>query len=254
MKLTSLSLLLIASLLLGCGGGNSNSSSSTTPSATPGAAQGVYSGTTSTGTAFSTIVLPNDSIWVLYGTSTPSIFYVAGMMTGQGASKSGSYTANLQDFYWTGATYTASVTATYVPGASMNGSVTEGGGVGTYTFSGAPLASSNYNYSAPASLSAVSGTWRGTLLDGTSAILTISTSGTLTGSNLGCSFTGKVAPDSSGKNLFAVSLTFGGSPCVLPGQTASGIGITYLLANGVTRQLVFGGTSGSNGTVFMATR
>jgi hypothetical protein len=54
----------------------------------------------------------------------------------------------------------------------------------------------------------------------------IDAAGAISGANDGCSFSGNISPDASGKNFYRVSLTFADSPdCALPGQTASGIGL-----------------------------
>jgi hypothetical protein len=44
-----------------------------------------------------------------------------------------------------------------------------------------------------------------------------------------------VTPQPSGKNVFNVPLNFGVSPCALPGQTASGVGVSYPLASGLPK-------------------
>jgi hypothetical protein len=75
----------------------------------------------------------------------------------------------------------------------------------------------------------------------------------VSGASSGCSFSGTISPDSSNKNFFDVSLTFGASPCLFPNQTATGVGVEYLLSNGVTHQLLGAVTSGTSfGTVFAA--
>lgn len=71
---------------IGCGGGsNNNSSGSNSQSPTPGQAQNVYSGTTSNGGSFEAIILPDDKLYTIYGTTTGNVFSVEGMLTGQGA-------------------------------------------------------------------------------------------------------------------------------------------------------------------------
>jgi len=198
-------------------------------------------------------VLPNDKFYGIYGTVSGNVLLLYGMVTGQGASSSGTYTATLTDFLYTGVVYTDSLTAAYVPNSSVNGTIAENGT--QITFTGTTLPASSFNYDTPASLSAISGTWTGTLLNGAPTTVTISASGSVSGASQGCSFSGTVAPDSSNKNFFDVSLTFGGNPCALPNQTASGIGVEYLLSDGVTQQLLAGVTVGtSEGTVFVATR
>lgn len=248
-KFLVLSLLVV---LFGCGGGNSNSSSNSSPS-TPGQAQGVYSGSASNGDAFQTIILPNDNYYALYGTTSSNVFSISGMLTGQGTSANGNYTATVTDFNNSGAIYTGSVSATYVVGASINGTVTETGNPAV-TFSGTVMQSSQFNYNTSATLSDITGTWNGTLLDGNTASVTINSNGSFTGTDsTGCSYSGTISTDSSGKNFFDVSLTDGPSPCLLPNQTFSGIAVDYLLSDGVTRQLLAGVASGTSyGTVFVA--
>jgi hypothetical protein len=230
------------SLNIPIGGGN-----------TAGQAQGVYSGTTSTGYSFESIVLPNDKFYGIYGTVSGNVLLLHGMVTGQGASGISTYTANVTDFLYTGVINSGSLTASYVPNSSVNGTITENGTQVTFTGTSLPVSSFNYNISA--SLSAISGTWTGTLLNGAPTTVTISASGSVSGTSQRCSFSGTVVADSSNKNFFDVSLTFGGNPCALPNQTATGIGVEYLLSDGVTHQLLAGVTVGTSaGTVFVASR
>jgi hypothetical protein len=237
-------------MLIGCGG--VTNSVSPGPVSTAGQAQGVYSGTASSGSSFDSIVLPNDKFYALYGTINGTVFVVNGMITGQGTSNSGTYTASVTDFNSTGATLSGSVTASYVTGSSLSGTVNENGTM--LTFTGTSLPVSFFNFNTPASLSAITGMWTGTLLDGTAATITINADGTFSGSNLECLLSGTITPDSSNKNFFNVSLTFGGSPCLLANQTESGIAIDSLLPNGITRQLLAGVSSATSGTVFAAQR
>ncbi len=175
------------------------------------------------------------------------------MLTGQGTSGNGTYNATVHDFYYTGAVYSGSVSATFVAGTSVSGSITDNGT--TYAFSGTALSPSVFNYNTAASISALSGMWSGNLLDGMSTTATINSNGTVTGSSAGCFFTGSITPDSSNKNFFDVSLTFGGAPCAFPNQTATGVAVTYLLPDGVTHELLAGMNLGTTfGTVFFAAR
>ncbi|MGA9566102.1 MAG: hypothetical protein WBS19_11310, partial [Candidatus Korobacteraceae bacterium] len=240
-------------LLAACGGGsssaNSNPTNPTTPTPAP-SAQGVYSGMTSTGLTFETIILPNDKFYAVYGPGNGNTFYGTGIVTGQGASNNGTYTANVTDYYYTGIVNTGSISASYVAGSSISGTLSEGGV--SETFSGTGIPSSEFNYNTPAVLSNITGNWTGTLQDGTTAEVTINPSGTFAGSDSGCSFSGSISPDSSNKNFFDVQLTFGGTPCLLTNQGASGVAVDYLLSDGVTRQLLAGVTGGNFGTVFVA--
>lgn len=228
----------------------SGCSTSTNP--TPGQAEGVYSGTASNGDSFESIVLPNDVFYAIYGITNGKVLNVSGIMTGQGNSANGSYTASVSDFQSTGAVNTGSVSASYVPGVSIDGMVTETGNPAV-TFTGTVMPSSSFNYNSPATLGNIAGTWSGTLLGGSSATVTINASGTFSGIDSGCSFSGSISPDVSGKNFFNVTMTFGASPCLDPNQTARGIAVSYLLSDGVTTQLLAGVSSGSSfGTVFVA--
>jgi hypothetical protein len=246
--------LLMGSLVLtnGCGGGSNSSNanqqggSSTVTAASQ--AQGVYEGQAQTGQSFETIILPNDQIWALYGSTSGGVFYVSGMLTGAGKSQSGSYTANVTDFYYTGQTFSGSVSASYTPNSSIAGTYSEVGQV-PLTFSGA--VSQGFNYNAPASLSDVAGSWTGAILDGSIATITVNPDATFSGSDFGCNFTGTIKPDPSGKNFFDVSTTFSGN-CTP--HTASGIAVDYPLPNGGGRQLVVGVATSGWGTGFVATR
>jgi hypothetical protein len=85
--------------------------------------------------------------------------------------------------------------------------------------------------------------WRGTSygrivsVPGGGVSATISSTGALAASSLGCNFTGTVVPRPSGKNVFNVAVRFGQAPCELPGQDATGIAVAYPFASGQTQLL-----------------
>jgi hypothetical protein len=248
-QLSTVLALALAFITVGC-----SNSKTTPPASTAGQAQGVFSGTSSDGSSFQSIILPNDTFYAIYGTTSGNVLYISGMMTGQGASNNGKYTATVTDFTNSGTTLTGSVAATYVTGTSISGTVSESGN-SNVSFSGTVASTSSFNYTSAALLSDISGTWTGTLMDGSTAIVNIDASGTFSGSDSGCSFSGSMTPDSSGKNFFDISLTYGASPCLSPNQTQAGIGVDYLLSDGVTHQLLAGVASGTSfGTVFVANR
>jgi hypothetical protein len=74
----------VSLMLVGCGGnyGTSNNGGGGGGGGAnyTGQAQGVYSGTSSTGYGFYTIVLPNDKFYGLYGTLTSSGWLSAGLI------------------------------------------------------------------------------------------------------------------------------------------------------------------------------
>jgi hypothetical protein len=187
-------------------------------------------------------VLPNDKVYVISGADTSSF---TDMLTGQGLSNNGTFTANVTDFSGTSSPIAATISATYVVGSSISGSITENGT--TKTFTGTPIPNSQFNYSSPAVLSEIAGiTWTGSVLEGGLAFATVAANGTFSGSdNQGCPISGTASPDSSKKNVFDVSLAYGGSSCGQPQQAYSGIGVEYLLSDGVTRQLLVAVTGGN---------
>lgn len=250
--------LAIPAILSACGGGG-GSSSAAAPASTGPKAEGLYAGTTTSGYTFNALVLENDEIWALYGVPSSGTFYVYGANWAQGSSSNGTYTAsNAKDYYNTGAVTTGSISASYVAGSSFNGTaIANGTSVG---FTSAAPVGSTYVYAAAASLPTITGTWTGTTLFGEAGTMVIASNGTLTASFTGsysgsCTATGTVQPRASGKNVFDVSITFGAAPCGLPGTTATGIAINYLLTNG-QRQLVAAVTTPSkaNGAAFFAAR
>ena len=250
--------LVASSVLAGCGGGSD--SPSTPAVAAPvvtATAEGVYVGdlTGSRSTAFEMLVLENGEFWSLYGTSTASVFGVAGFVQGTGTSANGKFTSSNGKDFGVNPALAGTVSATYDATAkTIAGTVTAT--TGTVSFSGGPIAGSLYNYNTPASLATVSGAWSTNSLSGEDVALNISSNGAFTATSAyGCKFFGTVTPRPSGKNVFNVGLTFGAAPCALPGQTGSGIALAYPLNNGKT-QLLVAVTDGTrtNGTVVFGTR
>lgn len=237
----TLALSSLVAALAACGGGGGDSGSSGLgPSA-----EGVYGGTLtgSTSSAFQMLVLENGEYWALYGTSTPSAFFVAGFIQGSGTSNNGSFTSsNARDFGFA-PSVSGTVSASYTATPTIAGTVSSSqGNVG---FSGGAIAGSLYNYNTPATLPTVAGVWSLTEISGEGLALNVATNGTFTAaSTLGCNFSGTIAPRPSGKNVFNVTLTFGAAPCALPGTAATGIAVAYPLANGTT-QLVVAVTEGT---------
>ena len=203
-------------------------------------AEGAYGGTLtgSLSNAVRLLILENGDFYGIYGTETSTQFRVAGLVQGRGASNNGTYvSSDIKDF---GVIPAASgvVTATY---DSINNTITGTGTSGslTYGFSGGPIAGSTYDYDKAASLTTISGSWSTSSLSGEGVSLTVAPNGSFTAiSRLGCNFSGNVVPRASGKNVFDATVTFGPSPCILSGQSASGIAVTYPLTNGTTQLVV----------------
>jgi hypothetical protein len=219
--------------------------------------EGVYSGTTSKSSSFEAIILPDSSVWALYGTTSNNVFLVEGVLQGTGSYSGTNYTANGWDSYYMypNYVYAFSATATFVPGQSINGTLVDASASGTSSFSATTVPTSSFNYDATPKLSDISGFWSGALLGGVAADATIQQDGTFSGTSQGCSFTGTIAPDSSGHNLFDVTIKYGAGNCSLPGVTQTGIAVDYLLSDAKTQQLVAAvhdSTHGNN--VFIANR
>jgi hypothetical protein len=246
--------IIYGSMVTGCGGGSSGASPATAPAVVT--AEGVYAGTVTGGQVHNTLVLENDQIYVVYGTSVGGKIVAQGFLQGNGRSSGGTYTATDVREYRpnTAASSNFSLSATYAKDASFNG-ITSNGGVTTSTFTGGPIQNSLYNYSAAASLANITGAWLLTGLDGAPVSLTISANGSFTGSSFGCAFSGALTPRASGKNVFNATATFGAAPCLIPGQSVTGIALEYPLVGG-TRQLIIAGIDASrnNGTALIGAR
>lgn len=232
------SLLLVAA----CGGGGGD-----TPAQTGPTAEGAYGGslTGSSSNTFSLLVLENGEFWSAYGTqSAPTAtFFVRGIVQGTGTSNNGSFTSsNAKDFGFAPAV-AGTINSTY-NASTPSFSGTFSGSFGAVTFSGGPIQGSTYNYNAAASISEIAGAWALTNLAGAAVALNVSSNGAFTASSAGCNFSGTITPRPSGKNVFNVALTFGAAPCLLAGQTGSGIGVVYPLTSGA-RQLILAAVDGT---------
>ncbi len=230
---------LLSLLVLGACGG-SGEGTPAAPAAPAAKAEGVYGGTITGGSspAFQLLILENDEYWAMYGVSAGNTFLVEGFVQGTGASNNGNFTSgDARDFGFAPAT-AGTVNATYDAGAHTISGTLGSATAGTASFSGGAIAGSLYNYDAGPALATVTGNWVLMDLAGASLSVAIAPSGSFTASSAGCSMSGTLTPRASGKNVFNLSLTFGGAPCLLPGQTATGIALAYPLANGSMQLLV----------------
>lgn len=213
-------------------------------------AAGVYDLNLSNG-YYMTTLLEDGQFWGLYGRSDG---YIYGMIQGNGVlSNTTLSSSNVKDFYYTGSVSSGSVSASFGSEGNIGGTLMSSSG--SKTFTGAKAAASSYDYNSPAALPDVAGSWSLASLQGQSASMTIGANGAFSGLSSGCSFGGAITPRPSGKNVFNVTLVFGGSPCALPRQSATGIAVSYLLSNG-SRQLIMVGvdTSRNNGTALFGVR
>lgn len=220
----------------------------------PTRAEGVYEGTASTGRYINSLILENDQYYVLYGSKANGVLNVYGFIQGDGKSDNGNFTStNLKDFYYDGTVESGSLRATYNVDVSFGGSITEGASVGTFT--SAPFQNSLYKYNVAPNLANIVGSWSLTDLSGSVVSFNISSNGTFIAASNGCFFNGTIKPRPSGKNVFDVALIFGSAPCLLAGQSATGIALEYPMENG-QRQFLIAGTNilRTNGTAFLGVR
>ena len=225
MKISKLVLPLVSSIfiLCSCGGGGGGSSGGSGNTANAVAA-GIWQGTSSSGFTVDLIVLPNNSFATIFGNSLVNGgLSVVGFDIGSGSISGSTFTASgMSEFTSAGYVASGNITATVTNNSSIIGSATYSTGT-TSTFNLVPL--TGISYSIPASLTAIAGSWSGTLLGGGTTNVTInSTTGAIAGlTSGGCSFTGTITP--STVNAYTTSIIIGASPCVNPNTTVSGIGV-----------------------------
>jgi len=222
-------------------------------------AEGHFSGTIAGGpnTAFELLILENGEFWSLYGRQTPAMFEVAGFVQGTGSFASGRFSStDARDFGLAPAASVGMAADYRAIDRTISGTFTSTP-IGTVAFRGGPVTWSTYNYSTPATLATVAGAWTASTLHPGATLnepmsINIAANGAFTATTaLGCSFSGTAAPRPSGKNVFNFSLTFGGAPCVLAGQSGTGIAVAYPLGNGRT-QLVIAVTNSARTAGFSA--
>jgi len=167
-------------------------------------------------------VLDDGSFYLLYSLAGNAAV-IGGVVQGSGAATSGTFSSsNAIDFNTEGlGVVPATFSASYSPKKSLDGSVSHTAGAAT-TFT----STFNTAYDQAPSLAALAGTFAGkaSSTKGTEdANVTIAASGALSGTGAsGCKLTGTVAARTQG-NVFNVSITLGGPPCVAANQTMSGV-------------------------------
>lgn len=227
----------VAAMVSACGGSGNDLA---TPVATADRPEGIYGGTLTASTSpdFRMLVLENGEMWSLYGTETAPGYTVGGLVQGN-LTVSGTtfFASDMRDYAVAPATSGTAAGSFSKAAGTITGNVVAGGV--TVSFSGAPIAGSLYDYDTPASLASFTGTWTLDSLDGDNITLNVSAGGVVTATTVaGCTFSGTAAPRASGKNVFDVNVTFGAAPCLLAGQSASGIALAYPIAGGAQTQLL----------------
>jgi hypothetical protein len=197
----------LTSILSACGGGGSSVSNES--------AEGLWSGTASTGYQVSAMVLENNEVWGIY-TANSSIY---GALYGTAAVSGNTLTITGYDFnFATNQLASGSYSGTVSSKSSMSLSSANNGTV-TLAY--------DATYDTAASQASATGTWGYQGRSGgyylTPDTVTIDSSGAFTISQTSCTSTGTVTPRSSGKNAFSVSITSVGAGCAVPGEV-TGLG------------------------------
>jgi hypothetical protein len=243
--------------IAGCGGGGGGDSPAPTATTT---AEGLYTGTMSSGRTFDGLVLDDGTYYFLYSAiGNPGL--ISGVVQGNdGTSNGTTFSSNNQgtDFNLEGGgVVSASVFARYIADQSISGDVSvashsgvEGGG-GSATFSG------TYNplYLATPSLAVLAGTFTGQVATSAgieNAAVSVMSNGALSGIGAsGCSFTGTAAPRAHG-NVFDISITFGGAPCLFSYQVF--LGIAFLDTGANRLYAAAPNVARTNGVLFVGTK
>ena len=216
--------------------------------------EGAWQGTTSNNYVVNLIALENNEFYTIFGVNSGSNFLVYGFDQGTTSVSGSSISGSFREYPNGASSYTGTVSGTAVASTSITGTNTYA--TGRSTFALTPIPTATFNYSRAASISDVQGSWTGTMSTGSSAAVSISSTGAIAGSSAGCLFSGTATPRSSGKNIMNVSVTFGAAPCVLAGQTATGIAINYTIAATNQKQLIVAVQDSTKqfGSMFFAVR
>ena len=238
------------SLLAACGGGGSDSGGSVANVPVEGA----WQGTTSNNYVVNLIALENNDFYTIFGVNSGSNLLVYGFDQGTTSVSGSSISGSFREYPNGASSYTGTVSGTAIASTSIAGKNTYATGASTFAMT--PIPTATFNYNRAASISDVQGSWMGTMSSGSSATVTITSSGAIAGSSAGCLFSGTATPRSSGKNVMNVSVTFGAAPCVLAGQTTTGIAINYTIAATNQKQLIVAVQDSTKqyGSMFMAVR
>jgi hypothetical protein len=199
-------------------------------------ADGMYGGALDSGMPLLALLLENGEFWGLYGAGNRASFEPAGFLQGQGTLAYPKLTINnARDFQPLPAVPVV-LDLHYEPRTALGGTISTN--AGTFTFDAVPVSTAEYDYSTPADLSKLTGTWHMSDSDGLGNTVVVGTTGLLTGQAATfdgqCSYTGGLTQRPGGKNVLNASVTYGGG-CALAYQTMTGIAVSMLLDEGATR-------------------
>jgi len=226
-------ILATACAVAACGGGGDAEDAGTDSASA--SAEGFYVGTAAGGSSnyFEQLVLENNEVWLVLGTrpATGAIGQITTVMGGSATYAGGTLTAGSLKDFGTVPAGAATLSASYKTNSksrvtSVAGTTSAGGRSQTLTGNDNV---SNYNYDVAAGLSALTGTWTYSDTSGLTASVSVNPAGAFSLNVGGCTAAGTMAPRPSGKNVYNVTLTFGGAPCASPGVAFGGV--AYVIAD-----------------------
>ncbi|WP_374663913.1 hypothetical protein [Ramlibacter sp.] len=178
------------------------------PAGASGPLEGVYEGTSTSGGSTARVqilALDNGDVWVADGTGEGSLTQVEGLTFITGAGSNGSYvSSSLMTVYQSEDAQTGSFTGTYVAGTSLSGQATVIGDSQSHPITAAVMPVARYDYSQPASLATITGSWPFRAAMGATGTMVIAADGAVSGSFATCTLSGTVSPRPGGRNVFQV--------------------------------------------------
>jgi hypothetical protein len=233
---------ILAVILASCGGGGDGPGACFSPTGAvcsavgvdrslpePLLSAGLYKGISSDGRAVTSLVLDDNSFYTVYSAvNSPSIVGGAVHGTARTEGTAGTDTGTFSSTDAVGSSadvigkQLAAVTGTYRTKQLLSGGIAYAGLAQSVSFS------ANYsgNFELTPGMSTIAGNYSGSYAMGMgaeAATFEIGENGTISGrSTSGCTLSGTIQQGASDRP-YAVTVTFGGFPCRLPGATASGI-------------------------------
>lgn len=225
-KLKMIATLSIAAALTACGGGGGDDESNNNVSA-----EGFWGNTDA-----AILITNTGELWGVELVNSSLALY-KGNVTTNGSSLSAQLSA-----YWGGQKINGTATGTIVPQQTLKGTISASGQSSSFSLG----YDNTYNQSP--NLPALTGTYK----ESDGGTFTVAANGVFSGTTSGgCSESGTLTPDASGKNFYRVSLTIGQETACgsLAGQTATGV-----LAVANSNRLVGGVVLGDIGDAFFLSK
>lgn len=200
------------------------------------------------------IVLENNEFWGVYGYLSNGALNGSGFIQGKGVSKNGRFSSTSGGDFILSPSAPIKIEAEFIPGKSFKGNLQ---GLFYPVGTGALNLSPHPEVYLPASNEIIQGSWK--IIAGARGVpknqianeatkanldvrqfirfmfangysfnqgsLSVSASGTLSGTHQKCSYTGTISPRPKDKNIYNVSLNFAADGCNIPSRKATGIAV-----------------------------